>query len=140
MSLTEDLARLKELDLATWKRMIAGIPLRPCGMYTTIDEGHVRCHQYTDARIPMEQLMPEVSLVWLQHCLQEAIAAHDGWTYSVFRVPGEWNYCADVSKTEQGYDGDCWNELHEYLLAEKQADTPAAALLSAYIAALEAQP
>lgn len=134
MSLTEDLARLKELDPATWQeinhvtQMISSVPITARWWGDQLG---------SDGNKPIRE---NLALAWLQWCLQEAIATRDRWTYSVFRIPESWNYCADVSRTAPGYDGDCWNEYHEYLLAEREADTPAAALLKAYIAALEAQP
>ena len=97
--LTEDLARLKELDLAVytaWHLMIDVYGVR---------EGCIM----SDAA--------------LQHCLQEAIAAR-GW---------HWN----VSNDDEEY----WGCIHNTgcLLSMEDGDSPAAALLAAYTAALEAQ-
>lgn len=126
MSLTDDLARLEELDPATWKQIIAGIPLKPRGVYTTTDDGRVRYHQYQDARIPMEQLMPEVSLVWLQWCLQEATAAR-GW-------PSQVAYYLPEGGIQSHYMAHVWFGTGCRI---RKADSSAAALLAAYVAALK---
>lgn len=132
MALTKDLARLKELDIATWKRVVRGMPLQPCGQYVAYDGGEVTAHQYKEAYILFEQMLPEVAMAWLQHCLQEAIVARrDGrthWSYSQFGEDG--HYAAIIHRI-----------IGEYPTEERRrhygkADAPAAALLAAYLNAI----
>lgn len=59
-----------------------------------------------------------------------------GWTWNVF-VMVEGGYNSVISEVSGGYDGDHWNEKHEYCIVEQQGDSPTNSLLSAYMEAIK---
>lgn len=126
--LTKNLARLKELDPAAYDQIMLGIPIGPRGMYLTYDMGERRAHQYKETYVSFVTLPHEAQSAWLQWCLQEAIAAR-GWPFQIVYYPPE----GDISPHYKSY---MWPGVGCLM---RRADTPPAALLAAYIAALEAQ-
>lgn len=113
MHMTEDLSRLKELDPNTWNKY-DGLELAKYNNYD--DYGKITDYIYA------EDLIDVAQTAWLQYCLQEAIAAK-GWYWAVSN-DNEWS-------------GKYWGTI--CLLAHESGDSPAAALLAAYVAALEGQ-
>jgi len=101
VSMNEDLARLKDLDPATWERYQED---------DWSDTSHVFASQ----------------IAWLQYCLQEAIAAR-GWLL-------EQSTFAAKPSAKIWKPGDAI-----WMLYIRYAESHVAALLAAYIAALEAQ-
>ncbi len=79
----------------------------------------------------------------LQGCLQRAIVAK-GWVFEIEGkvgidgvCPPKAGYIADVYELDKGYDGDHFSPRHKCLLNESVADSPADALLAAYIEAIQ---
>jgi hypothetical protein len=73
----------------------------------------------------------------LQGCIQRACEMR-GWTWKVFKqtTDNEKSHCGEIGKVAPGYDGDYYNQYHEYCIASVEGDSAAEALLSAYIAAV----
>lgn len=139
----EELARLKKLDMATWKRIARGMPLQSCGQYMTYDHGEVTAHQYQEAYISFDQMLPETAMAWLQWCLQEAIRGKKLFFTVAQTTPGPRGeeYRVTIRYRRIYADGearifgeDPWPEI-----AICDGKTPVAALMAAYIAALESQ-
>ena len=113
MSLTKDLTRLKELDPVIYYNYESW-------QLTLTEELNLSLY---DDRIVNEMV--------LQHCLQDAIAAR-GWPVIIsFDCNPDNPLIWEVEI--------CSGEVND-LLGSAKADTPASALLSAYVAALEALP
>mgnify|MGYP007049692288 CR=1 FL=1 len=74
----------------------------------------------------------------IQSCIQRACESR-GWTWNICKQTPEHekSHSAYISEVAPGYDGDCHNQYHEYCIAEKEANSPAEALLGAYIAAMK---
>jgi hypothetical protein len=67
-----------------------------------------------------------------------AIAAK-GWTWNICSLVDLATFSAYISEIAPGYDGDHWSEQHEYCMCECEGDSPASALLEAYVLACEGQ-
>lgn len=115
------MARLKDLDSKTWGRYwhifrplrdVPGDPKR--------------------AKVIMEHT--------LQGVIQDAIV-NRGWIWELSSESWEDKTIrvASIYKSGPGYDGDYYTDNHWYLLNESVAETPAKAILTAYIAVMEAQ-
>ena len=74
----------------------------------------------------------------LQGCIQRACERRE-WTWCIYKqTPEEKNsHYADISKIVSGYDGDYWHEDHESCITWEDANSPAEALLAAYVAAVK---
>ena len=128
-----NLEKLKEKDPATWEAIAKGIPLKPCGQYLTYDNGEIRSVQYQAAFIPFSELLPDVALNHLAGCLQRACESRGWETEQNYRIKGR--------------DGDLPKELRYYAVITTwernvktyrgSGDSPAFALLSAYLAVIE---
>lgn len=118
MSLTEDLARLKELDPATYRTYIDGAAIH----------GVLLAEKGGD---PLQ-------MAWLQWCLQEAIAANGWILVNRLNVPVGHKNRAFIFMSEDEYNKGDREDL-DATYAYGESDIPAASLLAAYIAALEAQ-
>jgi hypothetical protein len=92
-------------------------------------------------RIPFNQIRTEYVQQNLddiiQGCCQRAIAAR-GWHLLQSQDVDDNQYYAEISEIAPGYNGDCHTQRHLYLIAEGRDDSPSAALLSAYLKAVEA--
>jgi len=138
MTISELLEELMRLDHETWEIIECGIPLKPLDQYFTFGYGKKTAYQCRDAYLPVLQMEKEVALVWIQDCLQRACEKR-GWTWCIYKQTPEekHSHYAEINKIIPGYDGDCYNQYHESCIAWKEADTPAEALLTAYIAAVK---
>jgi hypothetical protein len=74
----------------------------------------------------------------LQGCIQWA-CEKQGWTWSVHKQTPEEekSYYAEICEIDPGYDGDYYNQYHESGITWKEANSPAEALLGAYITAIK---
>ena len=74
----------------------------------------------------------------LQGCIQRACERR-GWTWSVYKQTPEEekSHYAEISEIGPGYDGDYYNQYHESCITWKEANSPAEALLGAYITAIK---
>lgn len=124
----ELLDRLQKADQATWEKIARGIPLKPCGQYFTYVEGKPSVHQFKDAYIPFGELMPEVALAWLQHCIQDAIRARK-WLATVHAKSDESNHRC-LARLD--------SEDDEIETVVEYGSTEAEALCLAYLEAIEA--
>jgi hypothetical protein len=70
----------------------------------------------------------------LQGCLQRACEKR-GWTWGIYRQSSthEKRYCVDISRVAPGYDGDCYNQYHEWCISSVESDSLIEAFLNAYI-------
>lgn len=116
MSLTDDLLRLKELDPATHSNAYNWLRNTAWNMIRDNPEKYFLCPE----PYPLRDAM-------LQHCLQESIAAR--------------HWCGFIAFPETGPFAEihlkCAKSTNDEIVS-RHRDTPAAALLAAYIAALEA--
>lgn len=83
---------------------------------------------------------PESEMIYdsiVQGSIQRACERR-GWTWRVFgQTPdNEKSHCGEIGKVAPGYEGDYYEQYHEYCIASIEADSPAEALLAAYIAAV----
>ena len=132
MNLTE----LQKVDPELWREIVRGIPLQPRGQYVSFYCGQMTAHQFENCYLPLDQMMPEAAACWLQACLQRAIEVR-GLVWDVSLVVDEPSpYMAGIYEIDPGYDGDCWNEQHLSCIAECGGNSPAEALLSAYLEAI----
>ena len=122
--ISENLELLKKLDLESWKDII--FPIKNCLVEVP--------------RNPLEQGIYEALV---QAGVQRAIEAK-GWVFEVegkVGIDGVYHpmagYIADIYKLADGYDGDYFNQRHKHLLNESVADSPADALLTAFIKAIQ---
>jgi hypothetical protein len=138
MTLSELLEELMGLDPETWDAIVRGIPLKPFCQYFTFDRCGQIAHQYQDVYLPFSQMERDVALLWLQGRIQRA-CEKQGWTWSVYKqTPGEEkSHYAEISEIGPGYDGDYYNQYHESCITWKEANSPAEALLGAYITAIK---
>ena len=76
----------------------------------------------------------------LQGCIQRACERR-GWTWRVFRQTpdNEKSHGGEIGEIAPGYEGDCYEQYHEYCIVSVEGDSPAEALLAAYIAAVRAE-
>ena len=76
----------------------------------------------------------------LQGCIQRACERR-GWTWRVFRQTpdNEKSHGGEIGEIAPGYEGDCYEQYHEYCIVSVEGDFPAEALLAAYIAAVRAE-
>jgi hypothetical protein len=74
----------------------------------------------------------------LQGCIQWA-CEKQGWTWSVHKQTPEEekSHYAEICEIDPGYDGDYYNQYHESGITWKEANSPAEALLGAYITAIK---
>lgn len=74
----------------------------------------------------------------IQNSIQRACERR-GWTWKVFKqtTDNEKSHCGEIGKVAPGYDGDYYEQYHEYCIASIEADYAAEALLAAYIAAVK---
>ncbi|MFA5433315.1 MAG: hypothetical protein WC319_10690 [Candidatus Paceibacterota bacterium] len=74
----------------------------------------------------------------IQSCIQRACESR-GWTWSVYKQTPEEekSYYAEICEIGPGYDGDYYNQYHESCITWKEANSPAEALLGAYITAIK---
>ena len=74
----------------------------------------------------------------LQGCIQRACEKRK-WTWCISKQPPDEknSHYADISKIVSGYDGDYWHEDHESCITWEDANSPAEALLAAYVAAVK---
>ncbi len=125
---SELLDRLRKADPETYERIARGIPMQPCGQYMIMDIGTgPRMSQYHEAYMPIDVLIPKVAEAWHQHVLQDAIRARK-WTLITVEL-GEWSRENPCQAMIQGYP--------ELKRVSGFADSPAEALLKAYLAAIE---
>lgn len=128
--MTFDLSALQILDPATYQKILA-LPVKPLGHYLVRTPEGIKEELYPEAWIPVGELMPEVAQAWLQYCIQEAIATR-GWDFSIYyRIsdPGRYMVCITI-----------WLDYkNRFMSLDRAGDTPADALLNAYISALKAQ-
>jgi hypothetical protein len=131
MMIAENLERLKILDIETWKEIFQGIPLNPMGQYYSFDHGEVTAHQFKMVYLPFVQMLPEVGRIWIQDCIQRAITvridheaekSRETWSYEI--IADRDGYKALVGPRDV-------RSFFEY------GDSPAAALLAAYIEAMK---
>ena len=121
------LDRLREKDPATWQRIVRGPPMIPYHKYYTYDiDGSATAHKDERAYIPFDELLPEVALAWLQAVLQDAIQA-SGWQGIVL-----FNAESNRAVIDDRVDGMGGTRI----LAEREGDSPAEALLKAYLEAI----
>lgn len=125
--ISENLELLKKLDLDAWKDII--FPIKNCLVEVP--------------RNPLEQGIYEALV---QAGLQRVIEAN-GWVFEVegkVGIDGVYppmaGYIADIYKLDEGYDGDHFTSRHKCLLNESVADSPAEALLAAYLGAIQKLP
>ena len=122
--ISENLELLKKLDLGAWKDII--FPIKNCLVEVP--------------RNPLEQGIYEALV---QTGAQRAIEVK-GWVFEIEGkvgidgvYPPKAGYIAGIYKLAEGYDGDYFNPRHKCLLNESVADSPADALLAAYIEAIQ---
>ena len=122
--ISENLELLKKLDLDAWKDII--FPIKNCLVEVP--------------RNPLEQGIYEALV---QAGLQRVIEAN-GWVFEVEGkvgiddvYPPKAGYIAGIYEIGKGYDGDHFDPRHKCLLNESVADSPADALLAAYIEAIQ---
>jgi len=74
----------------------------------------------------------------LQGCIQRACERRE-WTWKVFKQTpdNEKSHCGEIGKVAPGYEGDYYEQYHEYCIASIEADSAAEALMAAYIAAVK---
>ena len=74
----------------------------------------------------------------LQGCIQRACERR-GWTWNVCKQTPEEekSHYAEICEIGPGYDGDYYNQYHESGITWKEANSPAEALLGAYITAIK---
>ena len=121
------LEALREKDPATWQRIVRGPPMIPYHKYYTYDiDGSATAHKDERAYIPFDELLPEVACAWLQAVLQDAIQAR-GWQGIVL-----FNAESNRAVIDDRVDGMGGTRI----LAEREGDSPADALLKAYLEAI----
>ena len=82
------------------------------------------------------ELRPKIADDIIQGCLQRAIERRGlAWDGSL-AVDEPAPYMAGIYEIGPGYDGDHWTEKHLSCIAERGGNSPAEALLSAYLEAL----
>ena len=122
--IVDNLELLKKLDLDAWKDII--FPIKNCLV-----------------EVPKNPLEQGIYEALVQTGAQRAIEVK-GWVFEIEGkvgindvYPPVAGYIADIYKIGEGYDGDHFNLRHKYLLNESIADSPAEALLAAYIEAIQ---
>lgn len=62
-----------------------------------------------------------------------------GWTWRLFKQTpdNEKSHCGEIGGIAPGYEGDCYEQYHEFCIASVEGDSPAEALLAAFIAAVK---
>ena len=73
----------------------------------------------------------------IQSCIQRACESQ-GWTWNICKQTPEEekSHYAEICEIGPGYDGDYYNQYHESGITWKEANSPAEALLGAYITAV----
>ena len=127
MTLSELLEELKAADPDTWDVVVRGIPLKPFCQYFTFDRCGQRAHQYPDVYLPFSQMERDVALAWLQGCIQRACEKRECWEVSVWWKDNKW---VALIRLPGGY-----TNINQMFAEE--SDSPAEALLAAYIAAVK---
>ena len=120
------LDQLRAKDPETYKRIRRGLPLKPRGQYIAYDNGEVRALQYEEVYIPLDELLPEVACAWLQAVLQEAISSR-GWASTLTYNPPD-------GPEAPHWSAHIWPDEHCQM--SHKADSPAEALLAAYVEAM----
>ena len=94
-----------------------------------------RTRQVMNLEMPLEC---DLAQALIQNSIQRACERRE-WTWCIYKqTPEEKNsHYADISKIVSGYDGDYWHEDHESCITWEDANSPAEALLAAYVAAVK---
>ena len=74
----------------------------------------------------------------IQGCIQRACERR-GWTWRVFKQTpdNEKSHCGEIGEVAPGYEGDYYEQYHEYCIASVEGNSAAEALLAAYVAAVK---
>ena len=133
MTISELLDELKQVDPITYKEIsisFAWAEIQWAELYP----------EYEDDRphLPVNIAINEYESDLIQGCIQRACEKRE-WTWCIYKqTPEEKNsHYADISKIVSGYDGDYWHEDHESCITWEDANSPAEALLAAYVAAVK---
>ena len=113
MTLSELLEDLKQVDPKTWNDIDLSLSF-------LINENSTSGHAL------------------IQGCIQRACESQ-GWTWNICKQTPEEekSHYAEICEIGPGYDGDYYNQYHESGITWKEANSPAEALLGAYITAIK---
>ena len=96
-----------------------------------------RTRQFMNLEVPLEC---DLAQALIQNSIQRACEMR-GWTWRVFKQTPDYekSHCGEIGKVAPGYEGDYYEQYHEYCIASIEADSTAEALLAAYIAAVRGE-
>lgn len=120
------LDRLQKADPDTWNRFV-DTELFTYNEYD--DYGKTERYAY------QEDLIEAAREAWLQHVLQEAIRTQK-WHLLQSQDPSTRVYYVEISKIAPGYAGDHYTEHCLWLIGSGEDNSPADALLKAYLEAI----
>lgn len=122
----ELLDRLNQVDPTTYEKIVSGIPIYPRSTYYVFDPGtrKPRAEMCRDGWIRFADLPKEVACAWLQACVQDAILAR-GWHFQLMCREG--SCMVDITIFRPKCD----------IIDGPERESPAEAMLAAYIAACE---